>query len=281
MLVAVTGSKGLLGQEVVKAFSYSGYEVLPLPHQELDITNQQQVMELFASTLPAILVNCAAYTAVDKAEEELEKANLINGLGVRNLAIACKQFNISIIHISTDYVFNGQNEKPYCIFDKREPLNAYGYSKYLGEKYLETIQPNYYLIRTSWLFGAGGPNFVASILKAAKMQPEIKVVNDQWGCPTYAVDLAAALVDLVETGAIGVYHITNQGVTSWYEFAKLIIQKAGLDTIVKPVTSEEFPRSALRPKNSVLDSFPLKETIGRLLPPWEDALQRYLKDYCF
>lgn len=277
MPIAVTGSDGLLGREVVKVFKKE-YDVVGLPHDMLDITDLRQVHGVLSNHAPTVLINCAAYTAVDKAEEETEKANLVNGLGVRNLALVCKELDITLVHISTDYVFDGQKDKPWCIFDERNPVNAYGYSKYLGERYLESINPKYYLIRTSWLFGSGGVNFANTILRAALKQSELCVVNDQFGCPTYAVDLAEAILELVKTGVFGVYHITNRGVTSWYEYAKFIIKEAGLGVPVVPVSSAEFPRPAKRPKNSALDPFPLQETIGRLLPPWQDAVRSYLRE---
>ena len=275
--VIITGSHGLLGREVVKVFKKE-YDVVELPHDMLDITDLSRVREVLSIHAPTVLINCAAYTAVDKAEEETEKANLVNGLGVRNLALACRELNISLIHISTDYVFDGSRSKPWRIFDERNPINAYGYSKYLGEKYLETINPGYCLVRTSWLFGSGGPNFVSTILRADLKQGELRVVNDQFGCPTYAPNLADTLLKLVKAGAYGVYHVTNQGITSWYEFAKEIVRQAGLNVPVIPVSSDEFVRPAKRPKNSALDSFPLKETVGSLLPSWQDALGRFLAE---
>jgi dTDP-4-dehydrorhamnose reductase len=275
--VAVIGSNGLLGREVTKVFKKE-CEVVELPHDILDITDLNQVLEALSSYMPTVLVNCAAYTAVDRAEEEPEKANLVNGLGVRNLALACRKLDISLVHISTDYVFNGNTDTPWHIFDERDPINAYGYSKYLGERYLETINPKYFLVRTSWLFGSGGPNFVSTILRAALKKGELRVVNDQFGCPTYALDLACFLLKLVKTGAYGVYHVTNQGITSWYEFAKEIVKQAGIDIPVVAVSSDEYTRPAKRPKNSALDPFPLNETVGILPPSWQDALSRFLSE---
>ena len=277
MLIAIAGPNGLLGREVVKVFKKE-CDVVELPHDVLDITDLNQVREVLSSYMPTVLVNCAAYTAVDKAEEEPEKANLVNGLGVRNLALACRKLDISLVHISTDYVFNGNTDTPWRIFDARDPINAYGYSKYLGERYLETINPKYFLVRTSWLFGSGGPNFVSTILRAALKKGELRVVNDQFGCPTYALDLACFLLKLVKTGAYGVYHVTNQGITNWYDFAKEILRQAGINIPVVAVSSDEYTRPAKRPKNSALDPFPLKETVGILPPFWQDALSRFLSE---
>jgi len=277
LFVAITGPNGLLGREVVKVFKKE-CDVVELPHDILDITNLNQVREVLSNYMPTVLVNCAAYTAVDKAEEEPEKANLVNGLGVRNLALACRDLSIALVHISTDYVFNGNTDTPWRIFDARDPINAYGYSKYLGERYLETINPKYFLVRTSWLFGSGGPNFVSTILRAALKKGELRVVNDQFGCPTYAPDLAYFLLKLVKTGAYGVYHVTNRGITNWYEFAKEIVKQAGINVPVVAVSSDEYTRPAKRPKNSALDPFPLKETVGSLPPSWQDALSRFLSE---
>ena len=266
-----------MGREVVKVFKKE-CDVIELPHDILDITDLNQVREVLSNYMPTVLVNCAAYTKVDEAEEEPEKANLVNGLGVRNLALACRKLDISLVHISTDYVFNGNRDTPCRIFDARDPINAYGYSKYLGERYLETINPKYFLVRTSWLFGSGGPNFVSTILRAALKKGELRVVNDQFGCPTYALDLACFLLKLVKTGAYGVYHVTNQGITSWYEFAKEIVKQAGINIPVLAVSSDEYTRPAKRPKNSALDPFPLQETVGVLPPSWQDALSRFLSE---
>jgi len=275
----ITGSNGLLGQDVYKTFKNDGWAATAISHKDLDITDLNQVRSVLTTgNKPDVLINCAAYTKVDEAEEEPEKANLVNGLGVRNLALACRKLDISLVHISTDYVFNGNTDTTWRIFDKRDPINAYGYSKYLGERYLEAINPKYFLVRTSWLFGIGGPNFVSTILRAALKQGELRVVNDQFGCPTYALDLACFLLKLVKTGAYGVYHVTNQGITSWYEFAKEILRQAGIDIPVVAVSSDEYTRPAKRPKNSALDPFPLKETVGILPPSWQDALSRFLTE---
>ncbi|MGI9950907.1 dTDP-4-dehydrorhamnose reductase [Moorellaceae bacterium AZ2] len=276
MRVLVTGAGGMLGRDVVEELENQGYEVIPLTHVALDITNGKVVKEAILQHKPEAVINCAAYTKVDQAEEEYQKALEVNALGVRNLALACRETGAVLVHISTDYVFDGSRQKPWGIYDQRNPLNAYGQSKYLGERFLETIAPKYFLVRTSWLFGEHGPNFVETILKLARERECLTVVDDQWGCPTYTRDLARALADLLASGYYGVYHITNRGATTWYHFARDILAVAGLNTPVKPITSAEFPRPARRPAYSVLDPFPLEKTIGYLLPPWPDALKRYL-----
>jgi dTDP-4-dehydrorhamnose reductase len=278
MRVLVTGARGMLGRAVTDEYSSRGWEVVPLGHGELDITDLPAVRCCLREQRPAVVVNCAAYTQVDRAESEEDKAVAVNALGVRNLALACKENDVTILHISTDYVFPGDKDKPWHIYDGRSPINAYGRSKYMGERFLETVAPKYYLVRTSWLFGPGGVNFIDTILRLAREQEELRVVDDQFGCPTYTRDLARALADLVASGTYGVYHITNQEATAWYELARTVLKEARINLRLKPVKSTEFPRPAKRPANSILGSFPLRETIGYLLPPWENALHRYIAE---
>jgi dTDP-4-dehydrorhamnose reductase len=278
MHILVTGAGGMLGQAVTQEFQSRNHGVTALNHASLDITVPAAVRRTLIEYTPQVVVNCAAYTKVDRAETDYEAASQVNALGVRNLALACKEIGAVLVHISTDYVFDGQKQEPWGVYDDRHPVNAYGCSKYLGERFLETLAPCYYLVRTSWLFGPGGPNFVESILKLAQEKPSLTVVDDQWGCPTYTLDLAHALAGLVESRCYGVYHITNQEATTWFRFAEEIMAKAGVKTSLKPVTTVEFPRPARRPVNSVLDPFPLKETIGYILPSWQDALQRYFAE---
>lgn len=274
----ITGAGGMLGRAVTREFHGRDHTVAALNHARLDITGLVAVKQALAEYTPEVIINCAAYTKVDQAETDYEAALQVNALGVRNLALACKETGAVLVHISTDYVFDGQKNEPRGIYDARHPVNAYGRSKYLGERFLETIAPRYYLVRTSWLFGPGGPNFVETILKLAREKETLTVVDDQWGCPTYTIDLARALAGLVASGCYGVYHITNQGATTWYHFAREILAAAGAKTNIKPVTTAAFPRPARRPAYSVLDPFPLKETIGYLLPPWQDALMRYFAE---
>jgi len=276
MHVMVTGAQGMLGREVVRALSARGHEAVPLSHADLDITDPAAVREAVSRRAPDAVVNCAAFTAVDAAESRWERALLVNGLGPRNLARACRESGAALLQVSTDYVFSGDKTSPYGIFDPREPVNAYGRSKLWGERAVETGLRRFYLVRTSWLFG-DGPNFVRTMLELGGKQEFLKVVDDQRGAPTYTVDLAGALVGLVESGDYGVYHVTNLGAVTWCGLAREILRRRGLSVRVQPCATAEFPRPAPRPANSLLDPFPLKETIGYLLPPWEDALARYLK----
>lgn len=274
----MTGAAGMLGRDVQEEARALGHEVLAFSRQELDVTDQPAVRRAVRECRPDCVINCAAYTNVDGAEEEAERAVAVNALGVRNLAAACREMDVVLVHFSTDYVFDGQKSTPYTIFDRPAPLNVYGRSKLMGEEYLRLIGPRHYLVRTSWLFGAGGRNFVETILRLAREKGEISVVDDQRGCPTYTRDLARAVLDLAATGAYGTYHVTNAGSTTWYGFAGEILRAAGVSAVVRPATSAELSRPAARPANSVLDPFPLRETLGYLLPPWTDALARYLAE---
>jgi len=274
--ILITGANGMLGSDLTAEGQKQGYDVIALTHAELDITKSSLVKETFDIYHPQVVINCAAYTKVDEAEENRNLALAVNALGVRNLALTCRENNAVLVQISTDYVFDGTKDKPWGIYDLPNPINTYGESKYLGECFLKTIGENYFIVRTSWLFGKAGPNFVKTMLKLALAKSTIKVVNDQIGCPTYTADLAKAILDLINTKAYGIYHITNQGAVSWYEFAKAIFALSGTKIELLPIDSSKYPASAERPKNSVLDTFPLEETIGYLLPSWSDALQRYL-----
>jgi len=274
--ILITGANGMLGSDLTAEGQKQGYEVVALTHAELDITKFSLVKEAYDTYQPQVVINCAAYTKVDEAEKNRNLALAVNALGVRNLALACRENNAVFVQISTDYVFDGAKDKPWGIYDHPNPINTYGESKYLGECFLKTIGGSYFIVRTSWLFGKAGPNFVKNMLKLALANRTIKVVNDQIGCPTYTADLAKAILDLINTKAYGIYHITNQGAVSWYEFAKAIFTLSGTKIELLSIDSSKYPTPAKRPKNSVLDPFPLEETIGYLLPFWSDALQRYL-----
>ena len=276
MKVLVTGAGGMLAEDLAPCLSQRGHEVYPLAESEMDICDLRRVRSAVSMIKPQLLINCAAYTDVDGAESNRDLALRVNGLGVKNLALACAEAGCPIVHFSTDYIFDGKKRGPYGIHDEPHPLNAYGKSKLEGECYLQQLAARYYLIRTSWLFGLHGKNFVETMLKASEKQHELRAVDYQRGAPTFTQDLSRAVSDLIATGRCGIYHITNQGKTSWYGYAGAIMEKAHRDTRVVPITSGEINRPARRPENSSLDPYPLKETIGYLLPAWEDALDRYL-----
>ena len=277
MKVLVTGSRGMLGKQVVLEYQKRGAQVYGLTRHELDITDMEQVQAVLKKIRPDTVLNCAAYTDVDGAEKEKAKAFLINGLGPRFLALACRQYEAELVHISTDYIFDGESDRPYQIYDTPRPINVYGASKLFGEASVRETGGRFYIARTSWLFGPGGKNFVDTILNLAREREQLIVVNDQQGSPTYTVDLAGALADLVDGKVYGTYHITNSGFTTWYGLAKKIIQTAALKTSVQSCTTSDFPSPAARPGNSVLDPFPLAQVIGYTLPCWEDAVERYVK----
>jgi len=294
MRILVTGAGGMLGRDMTLELAARRHDVVALTRGDLDIADIGAVRERISALRPDVVVNCAAYTRVDDAERDRERAFATNALGPRNLALACRRVGAVLLHISTDYVFDGGKGEPYTIWDPPSPLNVYGASKWWGENYVRSLLPEHYLVRTSCLFGEHGRNFVTTMLRMADKcggdelessrtvsaprgaAQGIPVVADQQGSPTYTVDLAKACADLLETGCFGIYHVTNQGVTTWYEFAKAIFARVGLAINVRPVTSEEFARPARRPRNSALDAYPLRETIGYVLPPWEDALARFL-----
>ena len=273
MRVLITGAAGLLGQQVAKEYETRGFEVYALNKKELDISSYSSIKMALIDIRPHLVINCAAFTDVDTAETEKEEAFTINGLGPRLLASACQRYNSTLVQISTDHVFNGKSKRPYLISDPPDPVNLYGSSKLMGEQSVRESCCNYYIIRTSWLFGPGGKNFADTILKLARENSTIKVVNDQQGCPTYTPDLARGIADLVQTGIHGTYHYTNTGATSRYDFARKIIDTADLKTKVEPCRTSQFPRPARRPACSALNPFPIQQVLGYTPPTWEEAVE--------
>ena len=266
--VLVTGANGMLGQDLCPILEDNGYDVIETDVDTLDITNPANIDEVFALHRPDIVIHCAAYTNVDKAEEDIETARLINSFGTENIAKACKKYNSVMVYISTDYVFDGQGTKPYNPLDKTDPLNNYGQTKWEGEEAVRNNLEKYYICRTSWLYGHHGKNFVETMISLAS-KPELKVVDDQIGCPTWTVDLSNAIVKIIQTKPYGTYHTCGGGSTSWYGFAKEIFKLAGLDVNLKPCTTDEFPRPAKRPAYSIMNN----EGICR---DWENALKDYI-----
>lgn len=277
MKILVTGSRGMLAHDLIPILRET-HEVFAFSRETLDITRRDQVYNAIKETTPDLVINCAAYTEVDRAEEEKDKAFLINGIGVQNLALVCSDSAIPLCHISTDYVFDGKKAAPYTPFDSTNPLNVYGESKLAGEKYIQWIMNRFYIIRTSWLYGRAGNNFVETVIRLAKEQPVIRVVKDQIGCPTSTMSLSFAVKRLIGTGSCGIYHFTDdaEGGISWYVFAREIVSILGLSTEVAPITSEEFPRPAKRPGYSVLDTGLFSMVTGYSAINWKDALKDYL-----
>jgi dTDP-4-dehydrorhamnose reductase len=277
MKALVTGIRGQLGYDVVKELQRRGHEAIGVNSEEMDITDSQKVSQVITNAKADIVIHCAAYTAVDAAEDHKEICYKVNAEGTRNIANICKKLDLKMIYISTDYVFDGTGERPWEPDDKREPLNYYGQTKYEGELAVESLLEKYFIVRIAWVFGINGKNFVKTMLNLAEKMDKITVVNDQVGSPTYTYDLARLLVDMAETDKYGHYHVTNEGYCTWYEFAKEIFKQAGKNITVEPVTSEQYPSKAKRPSNSRMSKDKLDENGFMRLPDWQDALARYLK----
>ncbi|MGJ7910697.1 dTDP-4-dehydrorhamnose reductase [Neobacillus sp. LXY-1] len=276
MKVVVTGAAGQLGQDVVKELEKKGHQAVGIDRSELDITVEADVLAYMNEVKPDAILHCAAYTNVDAAEENEEVAYQINALGTEYLAKAAKQTGAKLLYISTDYVFNGNATEPYETDHPTDPIGAYGRTKLAGEQLLQKHLEQFFIVRTAWVFGAYGQNFVKTMLRLGKERGEVGVVHDQVGSPTYTVDLARFMVELVETDRYGVYHATNNGVCSWYEFAVEIFKQAGVEVKVNPLTTEQFPRPAARPKYSVLSKKMLEEQGFTPLQDWKAALDAYL-----
>jgi dTDP-4-dehydrorhamnose reductase len=276
MDIAITGTEGQLGRAFQDVFSKNNITSHALTRQDLDITNLTAVRTWLSEHPVDFLINCAAYTNVDAAEAEWHQAFLVNGLGARNLAIAAEQSDAVLIHFSTDYVFDGYKNNPYTIIDKPRPLSKYGDSKLLGEKMIQQINKKHFIIRTSWLFGDGPDNFPNKIKQWSHGRSELKVVTDQVSTPTYAVDLAKGSWELMKTRAYGLYHLTNRGYCSRYEWASYILQKIGWKGTLIRATENDFITPARRPNYSVLDNFGAQETSGWEMPEWKDAMDRYM-----
>jgi len=278
MRILVTGARGMLGTDLVCLLEEKGHELFATDVEELDITNLDFLDKMIGDICPDVVINCAAYSDVDKAEEEGKIAFLVNGLGVRNLAHVCGELNIDLCHISTDYVFDGTKEGPYSPDDPPHPINTYGKSKLAGEKNIQEILNEYYIIRTSWLYGKNGNNFVSKIIDSAKKQKEIHVVDDQVGSPTWTVALSQAISLIITTKKYGIYHVTGEtdGGISWYRFAQEIVKLSGLNSEVLPVKTGDFPVVAERPKNSVLDLSVAETVLNENLPLWNDSLKKFL-----
>lgn len=279
MKVLVTGAKGQLGFDVMNELCRQGIEGVGVDVQEMDITDEKACQAVITEAGPDAVIHCAAYTAVDAAEDNKELCRRINAEGTRNIARVCKELDIRLMYISTDYVFNGEGERPWQPDDEREPLNTYGQMKYEGELAIEELLEKYFIVRIAWVFGINGNNFIKTMLRLGKENKEVKVVDDQIGSPTYTYDLAKLLVDMIQTEQYGRYHATNEGLCSWYEFAKEIFKQAGMPEVeVSPVSSSQFPSKAKRPKNSRISKDKLEEKGFKRLPSWQDALARYLKE---
>ncbi|HEC67327.1 MAG TPA: dTDP-4-dehydrorhamnose reductase [Candidatus Desulfofervidus auxilii] len=282
MKLLLTGANGQLAQDIWLLAQKKGWEVMAFTRQALDISNFKQVKEAITTIKPDIVINCAAYNYVDKAEKEWEQALLVNGIGPRNLATICERQAISLVHFSTDYVFDGHKSTPYTIADLPSPLNKYGATKLQGEIEVSHLTNRYYLIRVSWVFGLRGKtevNFIKKLLLWSKDRDQLHIVTDQISSPSYTEDVAKAVLDLIQTGRFGLYHITNSGYCSRYQWAEWVLKKIDWSGKLFPARSKDFPNSVLRPAFSALDTFPLKNILGHELPSWQEATERFLKQW--
>ena len=278
MKVFVTGVKGQLGFDVMNELEKQGLEGIGVDIDEMDITDADQVNKVIKEAAPDAVIHCAAYTAVDAAEDNEEICRKVNAQGTENIAKVCEELDIKMMYISTDYVFNGQGERPWEPDDEREPLNVYGQTKYEGELAIEEHVKKFFTVRIAWVFGVNGKNFIKTMLNLGKTHDHLTVVDDQTGSPTYTYDLARLLVDMIQTDKYGRYHATNEGLCTWYEFACEIFKQAGMNVSVAPVSSDEYPAKAKRPSNSRMDKSKLTANGFTPLPTWQDALSRYLKE---
>lgn len=273
MKILVTGATGQLGYDVIQELNNRGIECCGPTRQEMDITDEAEVFGCIEAYKPDGVIHCAAYTAVDRAEDEPDRCFKVNVAGTKNIAQACKQFGAKMIFISSDYVFPGEGDRPYETDDPTGPINVYGKSKAEGEKAILNILDRSFIVRTSWVFGSHGNNFVKTMLRLGKGRDTISVVNDQFGSPTYTVDLAGLLCYMVATEKYGVYHATNEGFCSWADFAEEIFRLTGYEIKVERITSLEYPAKAERPLNSKLS----KKSINSSFPVWNNGLFRFLK----
>lgn len=276
MRVLVTGVKGQLGFDVVLELEKRGYEAIGVDVDEMDITDEKKVCEVLDEVKPDAVVHCAAYTAVDAAEDNEKLCRRINVDGTAYISKKCGEIGCKLVYLSTDYVFDGTGEKPWSPDDRVSPLNVYGQSKYDGEVFVRKNTDKHFIIRISWVFGVNGNNFIKTMLRLGKEKKSLSVVSDQIGSPTYTKDLSVLLVDMLETEKYGTYHATNEGVCSWYEFAVKIFEEAGLDIDVTPIASKDYPQKAQRPANSRMEKSKLVECGFNKLPSWQDALKRYI-----
>lgn len=277
MKVLVTGANGQLGYDVVKELQKQNIECCGATRQDFDIVDFEATENFIKNYMPDAVIHCAAYTAVDKAEDEQELCYLVNASATENIAEICKKINAKMLYISTDYVFDGTKDGFYKVDDKPNPINVYGKTKLLGEQAVQKILDKYFIVRISWVFGEHGNNFVKTMLRLGKERKELNVVADQYGSPTYTADLAPLLVEMIKTDKYGVYHATNEGVCTWAKFAEEIFKITGMDVIVNYITTTEYPTMAKRPVNSRLSNRKLVINNFKTLENWQSAVKNYLQ----
>lgn len=275
MSILIVGARGMLGSDLMETLNHTR-QVLGVDIEECDITDQKETRDALLRINPRWVINAAAYTQVDRCETESEQAFKVNAEGVTNLALSCKEIKAKLLHLSTDYVFDGRTKTPYREEDLANPLSVYGHSKYRGESAVQTLLDDFIIVRTGGLYGKRGKNFVNTIAKMAQEQDELRVVNDQWMAPTYTVDLCKAISALVQSSSRGIFHAVNNGFCSWYQFACKIVTITGSACRVIPISSDELDRPAPRPAFCVLGCRKLAEVTGTEMRPWEEALTDYL-----
>ncbi|MDT3693942.1 MAG: dTDP-4-dehydrorhamnose reductase [Mucispirillum sp.] len=278
MKVLVTGVKGQLGFDVCKELDKRNIENKGIDRDDCDITDEQAVLSYIKNYAPDVVVHCAAYTAVDRAEDEKEICYNVNVKGTEYIACACKEIDAKMVYISTDYVFEGVGDAAYEVDDKTSPDNTYGITKYQGEEVVRNIVDKYFIIRISWAFGINGSNFINTMMKLGETHRELNVVADQIGSPTFTYDLAPLICDMIATDTYGIYHATNEGYCSWADLAEYIFSVTGQNVLVHHIKSEEYPTKASRPKNSRLSKASLDKAGFKRLPDWQDAVKRYINE---
>lgn len=277
-MILVTGVNGQLGYDVVKVLNQRDIPCKGIDIEDLDITDKLAVMDYIKATAPVAVIHCAAYTAVDKAEEQMDVCRNVNASGTENIALACKEAGAKMMYISTDYVFSGEGTHAFKVSESTAPLGAYGMTKLEGEQAVQKWLDDYFIVRISWVFGSNGNNFINTMLRLGKEKDQLNVVCDQVGSPTYTADLVVLLCDMIVTEKYGVYHATNEGYCSWAEFAQEIMDQAGLACKINPIPTREYPTPAKRPLNSRLSKESLDRAGFARLPDWKDSLKRYLDE---
>lgn len=274
--ILVTGCNGQLGRAINQVYGKDEVTLINTDVADLDITNVAEVLSLVRKECPDVIINCAAHTNVNKCESDWDNAYKINAIGPRNLAIAANEAGAKLVHVSTDYVFDGENDRPYTEFDATSPCGAYGKTKLAGENFVREFAKKYFIVRTAWLYGDGN-NFVRTMIKLGKERGEVSVVSDQFGTPTSALELARMIRHLEPTDNYGVFHGTCEGSCSWAEFASKIFEVAGMDVKVNYISTKEYPTPAKRPAYSVLDNYMLRLTTDYRMAQWEDAFKEYME----
>ncbi|MFB5674636.1 dTDP-4-dehydrorhamnose reductase [Paenibacillus terreus] len=284
MKVLVTGASGQLGMDVVRIVKEAGHETIPCSREQLDIVDLEQSIQVVCRFRPDVVIHCAAYTAVDAAETDIDGAYTVNASGTRNVALAAEKVGAKLVYISTDYVFDGMSESPYYEYDNTNPQSVYGKSKRAGEVLAQALSSSCFIVRTSWVYGLHGNNFVKTMLKLGQEKPLLQVVHDQKGSPTYTVDLARFLAELIQTEKYGIYHASNSGSCTWFEFTQAILEDAvklaGIQVTAKlePCTSDQFVRPAPRPRNSVMEHMSIRTNGFQDLRTWREGLRDFLQE---